>query len=135
MKFIYGLLFLTLIACQSKKSENPSQPNAYRDLLVDRVVWKKSKGKNPGDTLTNVHAFTITNTSDAYSYRQIEIRFDYFDSTYHKISSSQQIVRKTLGPRAALAMGEIPDGPVQAGAKSSTVTIVNAIAERAEPEK
>ncbi|MFD1140458.1 hypothetical protein ACFQ4C_05035 [Larkinella insperata] len=135
MKFIYGLLFYSLAACQSGQRENQPPSNAYRDLLIDRVVWKKSDSGNPGEPPTNEHNFTLTNTSDAYAYRQIEVRFDYFDSTYHKIGSSQKILDKTIGPRAALIVGKIQDGKAQAGAKSSTVTIVHAIAEQAEPEK
>ncbi|RAJ94350.1 hypothetical protein LX87_04237 [Larkinella arboricola] len=135
MKFIYGLFFIPLMACQSGQRENQLPSNAYRDLLIDRVVWEKGDSKNVKDTATNLHTFTLTNTSDAYAYRQIEVRFNYFDSTYHKIGSSQKILDKTIGPRAALIVGKIQDGKVQAGAKSSTVTIVNAVAERAEPEK
>jgi hypothetical protein len=130
MKVLYSLLLLAIVACQSENHK----ADAYRDLLVDRVVWKKGEVKNPTETPTNVHRFTLTNTSDSYSYEKIEVRFDYFDSTYHKISSSSQTLGKTIGPRAALALGEIQDGPVLPHVKSATVTVVKATAHRAKPE-
>ncbi|RRB02818.1 hypothetical protein [Larkinella rosea] len=138
MKVLSCLLLLTAFACQSnqneKKSETPTKPDAYRDLLVDRVVWNVKKGATPQESATNRHRFTITNTSESYLYRHIEVQFDYFDSTYHKIGSAKQIIEKSIGPRAALAIGELPDDQVKPEAKSSTVKIVKAESARAEQE-
>ncbi|MFC5411897.1 hypothetical protein ACFPMF_21415 [Larkinella bovis] len=134
MKILYCLLFLSVLACQSKNQED-RPADAYRDLLVDRVVWKKTEATASDEKPTNVHRFTITNTSDAFAYEQIEVRFDYFDSTYHKIRSTRQILDKTIGPRAALMIGEVKDGPALPTATSSTVTIVRATAHKSEPEK
>lgn len=135
MRFLCSLFLISVLACQSKKTDNSSQPDAYRDLLVDRVVWKKDMVSDSAKSPTNVHKFTLTNTSDAYSYEQIEVRFDYFDSTYHKINSSTRILDKAIGPRAALSVGDVPDGAVLPFAKSATVTIVDAKARPTEPEK
>ncbi|GAB3342299.1 hypothetical protein GCM10027299_57020 [Larkinella ripae] len=134
-RIFYSLAFVATLACQSEKTGDKTPPNAYRDLLVDRMVWKKKEANNSKAAPTNVHQFTLTNTSDSYLYRQIEVRFDYFDSTYHKISSSTHLLDQPIGPRAALSVGEIPDGPVVPAAKSATVTIVDAKAQPTEPEK
>ncbi|GAB3254964.1 hypothetical protein GCM10027347_15710 [Larkinella harenae] len=133
MKFLYSLLLLVALSCQSPNTTT-SKPDAYRDLLIDRMVWKKSEPSHSAEKPLNVHRFTLTNSSDSYSYEKIEVRFDYFDSTYHKISSSKQILDKAIGPRAALAVGEIQDGPTLAGTKSATVTIVDAVAHESAPE-
>jgi hypothetical protein len=118
----------------TEKSEDKDNPNAYRDLLIDRVFWKKSATLKPGETPTNLHRFTMTNTSELYLYQKIEVRFDYFDSAYHKISSSTRIINKALGPRAAMLAGEIEDGPVNPAAKTATVKVVKAEANRVVPE-
>ncbi|WP_421830271.1 hypothetical protein [Larkinella sp.] len=131
MKPILYLLSLTLIACQPKKKPDPDRADAYRDLLIDRVVWNKSDASNPQVPSTNVHGFTMTNTSELYSYHQIEVRFDYFDSTYHKIGSSNRTLPQTIGPRAALPVRDIQDGPVMPAARSATVTVVKAESDRA----
>ena len=133
MKRLHCLLFLTAFACQSKKNTDHDQADAYRDLLIDRVVWKKSDGANPQAPPTNVHGFTMTNTSELYSYRQIEVQFDYFDSTYHKISSSKRILPQSIEPRAALPIRDIQDGPVKPAARSATVTVVKAESDRTAP--
>lgn len=134
MKVIYCLLLFTTFACQSNQSDNKDKPNAYRDLLVDRVVWKKTEAIKPREAPTNRYWFTITNSSESYSYKRIEVQFDYFDSTYHKISSSKQIIDKAIGPRAALSIGEVQDGFVKPAAKTSTVTIVKAESSKTLPE-
>lgn len=131
MKPLLCLLFLTAFACQSKKSPDLDHADAYRDLLIDRVVWNKSDVANPPGSPTNVHGFTITNTSELYTYRQIEVRFDYFDSTYHKIGSSNRVLPQAIGPRAALPVRDIQDGPVMPAARSATVTVVKAESDRA----
>ncbi|KAA9357362.1 hypothetical protein [Larkinella humicola] len=131
MKPLHCLLLLTAFACQSKKNTDHDQADAYRDLLIDRVIWKKSDVANPPGSPTNVHGFTMTNTSELYSYHQIEVRFDYFDSTYHKIGSSNRILPQAIGPRAALPVRDIQDGPVMPAARSATVTVVKAESDRA----
>ncbi|GAB3936914.1 hypothetical protein [Larkinella terrae] len=130
MRVIYWLLVITAFACQSNQTETQEKPDAYRDLLIDRVVWKKGDEPNA----TNRHRFTLTNTSQSYAYEHIEIRFDYFDSTYHKISSSKSIIDTAIGPRAALKIPEIQDGLVNPATKSATVTIVQAKSNRSKPE-
>ncbi|RRB13563.1 hypothetical protein [Larkinella knui] len=134
MKRLYLCFLLTAVACQPSKNDEKDQPNAYRDLLIDRMIWKKSEVANPQEKPTNRHWFTLTNTSETYLYRQIEVRFDYFDSKYHKISSSKTTIDKALGPREALSLGEIEDGPVNPTAHSATVTVVKAKSERAKPD-
>ncbi|MFD2933043.1 hypothetical protein [Spirosoma flavum] len=128
-KFIVcGLLLLSVFACQSgQKNVDNDKPNAVHDLLIDRISWKTSPASQAGDTPINLHRFTISNTSPRYSYSQIEVRFDYYDRDHHKIDSSRQTVKRTLEPRAAIAIGELRAGSTKSATTSATVTVVTAV--------
>ncbi len=120
---LFGILLLSAVACQSGNKKTDGTPDAVRDLLIDRVFWKTSSGASP----VNLHRFTISNTSPRYSYSQIVVRFDYYDRDHHKIDSSEQTVKRTLEPRAAIAIGELRAGSTKSATTSATVTVVTAV--------
>ncbi len=124
----YWILLLFGAACQSDKSTSTDKADAVRDLLVDRMFWQtKASGRAPGD-LINLHHFALTNTSQRYTYREIEVQLDYYDSTYHKIASSKPRIKRTIHPREAIVIDQLPAGPARPGTRSATVTIVAASA-------
>lgn len=129
MRIFCWILLLLELACQSDKSTSTDTADAVRDLLVDRMFWQtKALGRAPG-TLINLHHFALTNTSQQYTYREIEVRLDYYDSAYHKIDSSKQIVKRTIHPREAIVIDQLQAGTASPGARSSTVTIITASAD------
>lgn len=125
MKALCWLLLLAVFACQQRKSTVENTPDAVRDLLIDRSFWQK-KAINATDSSTNVHRFTITNTSQHYVYRQIKIRFDYYDRAYHKIDSAIRIIDRVVEPRSAVKIDTVQTKLTKEGVASATATVVNA---------
>ncbi len=128
---VFGLLLFALSACQSGEQKTADAPNAVRDLLIDRIFWKAGPADQTSKVSVNLHRFTITNTSPKYSYSQIEVQFDYYDRDHHKIDSAKQTVKRTLDPRAAITIGELPTGPAKPETTSATVTVLTAVGELA----
>lgn len=126
-KMLCGLLLLAVYACQSGNQKVADTPNAVRDLLIDRIFWKAGPVDKASKAPVNLHRFTITNTSPTYSYNQIEVRFDYYDREHHKIDSATETVKRTLEPRAAISIGELPAGPAKSETTAATVTVLTAV--------
>ena len=129
MKVLCWILVLAVSACQEHKQTSENAPAAVRDLLIDRSFWTKKTVAQAGDSITNIHRFTITNTSHRYAYRHIEVRFDYYDRDHHKIDSAVRIVEKTVEPRAAIMIGNFETNMAKEATATATATIVNASAE------
>lgn len=126
---IFGILLVSVLACQSgnQKVADTDTPNAVRDLLIDRIFWKRVPTGKAGEAPLNLHRFTITNTSPKYSYSKIDVRFDYYDRAHHKIDSAEQTVERTLEPRAAISIGELPTSPAKPETTSATITVLTAV--------
>ncbi|GAB4034676.1 hypothetical protein GCM10028774_21850 [Spirosoma jeollabukense] len=101
-------------------------PDAVRDLLIDRSFWKSNALSTTGGNRINMHRFTITNTSHKYTYRNIEVRFDYYDSSHRKIDTAKRIVDQSVEPRAATQINDIKADLSKPGVTSATVTVISA---------
>lgn len=116
-------------ACQESKQNTADSPDAVRDLLIDRSFWKSSATALTDGNRINVHRFTITNTSHNHTYRNIEVRFDYYDSNHRKVDSAKRIVDQSVEPRAAIKINGIKADLTKSTVASATVTIINALAD------
>ncbi|WP_461104795.1 hypothetical protein [Spirosoma koreense] len=125
------ILIAVSFACQDKKqsAENTPTPDAVRDLLIDRSFWNRTPADSAHKELVNTHRLTITNTSHDYAYRQIEVRFDYYDRNQHRIDSAMHVVNRTIEPRAAITIGALKLNPAKEATATATATIVKAVAE------
>lgn len=122
------LLLLTL-ACDRAQSTTHTRPDAVRDLMVDRFVWKPKAVAQQAGALTNEHKFSITNTSGQYSYRQIRVCFDYYDAQYKRIGTDCQTLAQQIEPRSMVAVSPIQIGKANPLATSATVRIEKADSE------
>lgn len=123
------ILFALAMACQSGKRNGHAEANAVHDLLLDRVFWKPLAVTGHRDTLINEHRFTITNTSSKHSYSQIQVRFDYYDSLYHRIDSAKYTVSQPIEPRSAITLNNIKMGKTNPATKSSAMVVQRAMAD------
>lgn len=126
MKAACWVLLGVVFACQQRKQTVENNPDAVRDLLIDRSFWQKKENVLSQKDVVGVHRFTITNTSQRYVYQHIKIRFDYFDSHYHKIDSALRIIDRTIEPRSAIKIDTIETKLSKEGTVTATATIVSA---------
>ena len=129
MRVLFGILVLLAFSCQESKQKTVDSPDAVRDLLIDRSFWKPDATTPSGGNRINVHRFTITNTSHNYTYRKIEVRFDYYDSNHRKVDSAKRIVDQSVEPRAAIKINDIKADLTKPTATAATVTIISASAD------
>ncbi|WP_420147148.1 hypothetical protein [Spirosoma sp.] len=119
-------MILIFLSCQEHNKTSENQPDAVRDLLIDRSFWKTKSVENAQNKLTNIHRFTITNTSHQYAYRTIKVRFDYYDRDHRKIDESIRVLERTVEPRAAIKIDSVEAGSAKDATITATATIVNA---------
>lgn len=129
MRVFCWILALLAFSCQESKQKTVDSPDAVRDLLIDRSFWKPSAIAPTGGNRINIHRFTITNTSHNYTYRKIGVRFDYYDSSHHKVDSAKRIVDQAIEPRAAIKINDIKTDLTKPDVTSATVTIISASAD------
>ena len=118
-----------VLACERGKPNQEKDPNAVRDLLIDRIVWNPKPVPNRPGIRFDEHQFTITNTSSQHSYRQIQVCFDYYDSLYHRISTKRFTIPQRIVARSAVAIPTVRVGVTHPLAKSATVRIERALAD------
>ena len=119
-------LLVLMVACQKKKQPDQAAAHAVHDLLIDRVFWKPVRVGGQSGRLVNQHQFAITNTSSEHGYSQISIRFDYYDSTYHRVDSATYVFAQRIEPRSTVRIGAIQPGVTNPATKSATVTVARA---------
>ncbi|GAB3511488.1 hypothetical protein GCM10027341_51030 [Spirosoma knui] len=124
-------LFLLIISssCTREKPAYQSQPDAVRDLLIDRIVWTPKAVPNKPGIRLNEHQFSITNTSNEHSYHRIQIRFDYYDAQYHRISTKRHVLAQSVKAGSAVAIPPIQTGTTDPLTKSATVRIEQAVSD------
>ncbi|WP_461113503.1 hypothetical protein [Spirosoma jeollabukense] len=126
MRIFCWFLVILAFSCQESKQKMADSPDAVRDLLIDRSFWKSNALSTTGGNRINMHRFTITNTSHKYTYRNIEVRFDYYDSSHRKIDTAKRIVDQSVEPRAATQINDIKADLSKPGVTSATVTVISA---------
>lgn len=120
---------LVAFSCQKSKPTNQSKPDAVRDLMVDRIGWKPQADNDQPGGQRNEHTFSITNTSSEHSYRQIQVRFDYYDAQYQRIGTEHYTIPQQLEARSMVAIPPIQIGTVNPLTKSATVRIEQALSD------
>lgn len=126
---MYLLLIVFTLACDRGKPTYQSDPDAVRDLLIDRISWKHKAVPNRPDVRLNEHQFSITNTSSQHRYRRIQVRFDYYDEKYQLISTKKWLIPQLIEASTAVAIPPIQAGPAHPLAQSATVRIEQAVAD------
>ncbi|QKZ14327.1 hypothetical protein [Spirosoma sp. KUDC1026] len=129
LKISYLFFILVAVSCQKSKPSYQSKPDAVRDLLVDRISWKPQPAGNRTGIQRNEHTFSITNTSREHGYRQIQVRFDYYDAHYHRIGTEHVTLPQSLEARSMVAILPIQVGTANPLTTSATVRIERAVSE------
>ncbi|MBO0947691.1 hypothetical protein [Fibrella forsythiae] len=128
-KLSCAFFLLVLTGCGSDKSSYKSQPNPVRDLLIDRIFWTPKAIANRPGTRVNEHRFSITNTSSQHRYRQIQLRFDYFDDHFRRIDEKRVVIDREIEAATAVAIPPIQAGITHPLARSAEVRVEKAVAD------
>lgn len=127
IRYVY-LLLLLASACGCHQPSY-QQPDAVRDLLIDRIVWRPRVMPNRPDGRIDEHQFSLTNTSDTHGYRQIQLRFDYYDERYRRVATKRYQLPTPIGAGTAAAIAPIQLGPTNPLAKSAEIHVETAQAD------
>lgn len=118
---LIGLLVSLQTGCQS----TTQQPNAVRDLLVDRISWQTYAV--PGDTTRRIeHGFAITNTSAHDSYRHIQLCFDYYTRAGQRLGSDTSVVDTLVAPGTLVKFAHQRIGTLRPGMDRTDVRVLRA---------
>ncbi len=120
--FFVSLLMGAQSGCQS----STQQPNAVRDLLIDRIGWETYPTTSDSSRQGVEHRFAITNTSGRASYRAIQLCIDYYTQTGQRLGSDTTVVDTLITPGTLVKLTNQRVGTLRPGTDRTDIRVLRA---------
>jgi hypothetical protein len=120
------LLSSLLAGIQSGCQSSAQEPNAVRDLLIDRIGWEVYPTMGDSARKCIEHRFAITNTSARDSYRAIQLCIDYYTPAGQRLGSDTTVVDTLVAPGTLIKLANQRVGTLRPGTDRTDIRVLRA---------
>lgn len=122
LSLLIGLPTSLQVGCRS----TTQQPNAVRDLLIDRIGWQPYSILGDSTEQGNQLQFAITNTSASSKYQQIRLCIDYYTQTGRRLGSDTSVVDTLITPGTLIKFTNQRIGAARPGTERADIRVLSA---------